>query len=70
MWKQSRSESCGFRGTEVTKGFHPGSVFAEVGGGGLLIVLVGAEKKGLLTGLPFQGRQPGYTTQTPGEKGM
>lgn len=54
----------------MTKGFHPGSVFAEVGGGGLLIVLVGAEKKGLLTGLPFQGRQPGYTTQTPGEKGM
>lgn len=28
------------------------------------------EEIGLLTGLPFQGRQAGYTTQTPGERGM
>lgn len=43
-----------------------------MGGGGLLIVMVGSEKKenGLLTGLPFQGRQAGYTTQTPSERGM
>ncbi|KAG7214906.1 hypothetical protein INR49_005181, partial [Caranx melampygus] len=42
----------------------------EVGGGGLLIVMVGSEKKenGFLTGLPFQGRQAGYTTQTPNVK--
>lgn len=41
-----------------------------MGGGGLLIVMVGSEKKenGLLTGLPFQGRQAGYTTQTPSER--
>lgn len=36
------------------------------------MVMVGSEKKesGLLTGLPFQGRQAGYTTQTPSERGM
>lgn len=33
--------------------------------------MVGSEMKeyGLSTGLPFQDRQAGYTTQTPGEKG-
>lgn len=37
-----------------------------------LIVMVGLELKenGLLTGLPFQGRQAGCTTQTPSERGM
>lgn len=36
------------------------------------MAMVGSEKKedSLLTGLPFQDRQAGYTTQTPGERGM
>lgn len=39
---------------------------------GPLIATVGLELKenGLLTGLPFQGRQAGYTTQTPSERGI
>lgn len=71
MWKQLGSESWGFQSPEVTKGFHPGSV----GRGGRRWVAdsdgrLGVEENGLLTGLPFQGRQAGYTTQTPSERGM
>lgn len=72
MWKQLGSESCGFQSPEVTKGFHPGSVgrgwrrWAADSDGRLLE----KNENGLLTGLPFQGRQAGYTTQTPSERGM
>lgn len=72
MWKQLVSESWGFQSPEVTKGFHPGSV----GRGGRRLAAYSdvrlSEKKenGILTRLPFQRRQAGNTTQTPGERGM
>lgn len=70
MWKQLGNEIWRFPRPEVTKGVHPGSV----GRGGRRWAadsdgVLWEERNCLLTGLPFQGRQAGYTTQTPSERG-